>query len=138
MFNVLFADLMVSESSELPIALAITAVVVGLLLGYFLPGARRRDEPEATGEPLYTVVVHNDDFNTFDFVIGIFGNVFTYGWSYSLWLSLKVHHTGRAIVWRGTFADAEAKAAAIRAFGPDPHGRKGVQPLVVTVEPLTA
>ena len=142
MSSVLLAESFVAEPSEWLIALAVVAVVGGLLLGYFLPGAPSRAsdrEESASGnpdEPRYVVVLHNDDFNTFGFVVGVLGKVFAYGGGYGFWLALKVHCTGRTIIWTGALAAAEVKAEEVRAWGADPNGRKGVQPLVVTVEPL--
>ena len=135
-------DVFVSGSSEWLPALAVLAVVSGLLLGYFLGGVptrapeRQEFAPEDTGEPRYAVVLHNDDFNTFGFVIGVLGKVFGYGAPKGYWLALKIHCTGRAIIGLGTLEAAELKAEQVRSCGADPNGRKGVQPLVVSVEPL--
>jgi ATP-dependent Clp protease adapter protein ClpS len=143
MFDALLAESFVSEPNELLIALAVLAVAGGLLLGYFLAGApsrapeRQESASENPDEPQYAVVLHNDDFNSFGFVIGVLGKVFAYGGPYGFWLSLKVHCTGRSVIWTGALAAAEVKAEEVRAWGADPNGRKGVQPLVVSVEPLT-
>ena len=144
MFDATLADVFLSGSDEQPTALVVAflAVAGGLLLGYFLAGAITRPREsellarESSGEPLYAVVLHNDDFNTFGFVIGVLGKVFAFGAPYSFWLALKVHCSGRGVIWRDTFEAAELKAAAVRSFGPDPNGRRGVEALVVTVEPL--
>jgi len=142
MFDALLADGMPSWVSEWPAEFAVLAVVGGLLLGYFLGGVlarpRDREEPaqEATGEPLYAVVLHNDDFNTFGFVIGVLGKVFAYGSPKGFWLAFKVHCSGRGMVWSGTFEAAAQKAEQIRSYGPDPNGRHGVEALKVSVEPL--
>ena len=144
MLNALFADDILYVGTEWLVAFVVLAVVGGLLLGYSLGGPSRRSlerqesAPEDTGEPRYAVVLHNDDFNTFGFVIGVLGKVFAYGGAYGFWLALKVHCTGRRVVWSGTLEAAELKAEQIRSFGADPNGRKGVQPLVVSVEPLPA
>jgi ATP-dependent Clp protease adaptor protein ClpS len=144
MFDVLLADLIVSGSSEWPTGFAVAAVAGGLLLGYLLAGAltrprdRQESTQESTGEPLYAVVLHNDDFNTFGFVIGVLGNVFAYAAPKGFWLALKIHCTGRGVVWSGTLEAAQQKAAEIRSYGPDPNGRRGVAALKVSVEPLPA
>src|SRR5262245_50076592 len=142
MFDALLADGILSGSSEWPVAFAVLAVVGGLLAGYFLIGlfARPQDHEEAaqeaTEEPLYAVVLHNDDFNTFGFVIGVLGKVFAYGSPKGFWHAFKIHCSGRGVVWSGTFEAATQKAEQIRSYGPDPNGRSGVEPLKVTVEPV--
>lgn len=143
MFDVLLADVFVSESSEWLAAFVVIAVGGGLLLGRFLGGVlarapERQESAQDTGEPLYAVVLHNDDFNTFGFVIGVLGKVFAYGGAQGYWHALKVHCKGRSVVWTGTLEIAESRAEQIRSCGADPNGRKGVQPLVVTVEPLSS
>src|SRR4051794_22548854 len=103
MLNVLLADFSVSESNEHFIAFAVLAVAGGLLLGYFLGGLlawapQRQDlSQEEPGQPLYAVVLHNDDFNTFGFVIGVLGQVFAYGGLQGFRHALKVHCTGRGV-----------------------------------------
>jgi ATP-dependent Clp protease adaptor protein ClpS len=92
--------------------------------------------PEARRQPPYAVVLHNDDLNGFDFVIGVLRKVFNYGWMKAFWLTLKAHLTGQSIVWSGSLEVAELKAARVRSCGPDPKGKKGVTALTVTVEPL--
>ena len=144
MVDPLLADSILSGTNELQtlLAFAVLAMAGGLFLGYLLGGliARRGDQQdsvhEATGEPLYAVVLHNDDFNTFGFVIGVLGKVFAFGGPYSFWLALKVHCSGRGVIWRDRLAAAELKAQQIRSFGPDPNGRRGVEALKVSVQAL--
>jgi ATP-dependent Clp protease adaptor protein ClpS len=137
------AEVMASGSGEWIAAFAVLLVAGGLVLGYLLAGAFTRSprhsgfaEDESPGEPRYAVVLHNDDFNTFGFVIGVLGQVFAYGGLRGLWHALKVHCAGRGVIWSGTLAAAEIKADQVRSCGADPNGRAGVQPLRVTVEPL--
>src|SRR5262245_12249728 len=142
MFNAFLADIFVSATSESLVAFAVLAGAGGLLLGYLLAGllarAAERQEyaSENPGEPLYAVVLHNDDFNTFGFVIGVLGQVFAYGGPRGFWLAFKVHCTGRGVIWSGTREVAVSRAEQVRSCGADPNGRKGVQPLKVSVEPL--
>jgi ATP-dependent Clp protease adaptor protein ClpS len=103
-----------------------------------LPEVLPREETQTRPrrQPPCAVVLHNDDYNTFGFVIGVLCQVFGYGWWKSFRLAWKAHWSGRSIVWTGSLEVAEFKAEQIRSHGPDPKGRKGVQPLQVTVEPL--
>jgi ATP-dependent Clp protease adaptor protein ClpS len=142
MFNALLADFSVPGSVEQFVAFAVLAVAGGLILGYLLGGlfawAPERQElaPEDLGKPLYAVVLHNDDFNTFGFVIGVLGKVFAYGGLQGFRHAFKVHCSGRGVLWSGTLEVAELKADQVRSCGADPKGRTGVQPLKVSVEPL--
>jgi ATP-dependent Clp protease adaptor protein ClpS len=96
-----------------------------------------REEPRTRLQPPYAVVLHNDDLNGFDFVIGVLRKVFNYGRLRAYWLTFKVHCTGRGVIWSGTLEVAELKADQVRSCGPDPRAKaRGAEALKVTVEPL--
>jgi ATP-dependent Clp protease adaptor protein ClpS len=95
-----------------------------------------REETRPKTQPPYAVILHNDNLNTFPFVIGVLRKVFRYGFPKAYWLTLKVHLRGRGVIWSGTLELAELKAEQVRSCGPDPLGRPGTQPLKVSVEPL--
>jgi ATP-dependent Clp protease adaptor protein ClpS len=99
-----------------------------------------REKPDAVTrtrrQPPYAIILHNDNYNTFPFVIGVLRKVFRYGLPKAYWLTLKVHFRGRGVVWSGTLELAELKAEQVRSCGPDPLTRPRSQPLTVTVEPL--
>ena len=89
-------------------------------------------------QPPYGVIVHNDDYNGMDFVIGVFQKVFHYPTEKAITLMLEVHYKGRSLVWSGSREVAEFKADQIRSCGPDPDGKqKGATTLRVTIEPLS-
>jgi len=103
--------------------------------------ARRREEQQQRSKPKklppYAVVVLNDDHHTFDYVIETFRKVFGYSSAKCFLLALKIHTSGRAIVWSGQKEVAELKRDQIRSAGPDFHARKKVDfPLGVVLEPL--
>lgn len=88
-------------------------------------------------QPPYAVVLHNDDVNTFDFVIGVLMKVFRYKLTRAFWLTMQAHRRGKSIVWTGALEVAELKAEQVKSCGPDPTQRaRGALPLRVTVEPL--
>lgn len=106
-------------------------------------------EPESTAEtrpddrtrtrrqPPYAVVLHNDDINGFDFVIGVLGKVFRYPRPRAYLLTLTAHLKGRSVVWTGALEVAELKADQIRSCGPDPEQKaRGAEPLSVSIEAL--
>ena len=108
-----------------------------------LPGREARSK-SATSEkkstqrqPPYAVVLHNDDLNSFDFVVEVLRKVFHYDQLKSLRLTLQAHETGRSAVWSGSLEVAELKADQVRSCGPDPRMLSlGALPLRVTIEPL--
>ena len=59
------------------------------------------DEKKATELQLSQLLVFNDDFNTFDWVIQCFMEVCNHTFEQSEQLSLIVHYKGRAIVKTG-------------------------------------
>lgn len=95
-----------------------------------------REETQTRRQPPYAVVLHNDDFNSFGFVIEVLQKVFGYHFLKAFWLTVKVHFTKRGIIWSGTLEVAELKADQVRSCGPDPNGKPKALPLTVTVEPL--
>lgn len=100
------------------------------------PAEPRRD-PRSKRQPRYAVVLHNDDLNTFAFVILQLRKVFGYSLPHAGGLTLEAHVAGRAQVWVGMREHAELKAEQLVAQGPDPtRAALGAKPLRVTVEPL--
>lgn len=106
-----------------------------------LPSPKPEESPAEDArtqrQPLYAVVLHNDDINGFDYVVGVLRKVFHYGRVKAFRLTLQVHLTGRGIVWSGVREVAELKADQLRSCGPDPRMKaSGALRLRVSVEPL--
>jgi ATP-dependent Clp protease adaptor protein ClpS len=100
------------------------------------PRTAPREETRTRRQPAYAVILHNDDFNGFDYVVGVLRKVFNYGRLKAFWLTFAAHVGGRSAVWSGTLEVAELKADQIRSCGPDPAARSpGASPLRVSVEP---
>ena len=88
-------------------------------------------------QPPYAVVLHNDDLNTFEFVVGVLQKVFHYELPKAYKLTHEAHVRGRSIVWSGALEVAELKADQIRSCGADPlRAADGATKLRVTVESL--
>ena len=101
------------------------------------PTTKPREETRTRKQPPYAVVLHNDDVNSFEFVIGVLRKVFNYGRLKAFWLTLKVHCSGRGVIWSGTLEVAELKADQVRSCGPDPARKSSdAAALTVTVEAL--
>ena len=100
------------------------------------PATNPREQTQTKRQPPYAVILHNDDLNSFEFVIGVLRKVFNYGRLRAFWLTFKVHCAGRGVIWSGTLEVAELKAEQVRSCGPDPNGKRGALPLKVNVEAL--
>jgi ATP-dependent Clp protease adaptor protein ClpS len=101
------------------------------------PAPIPEEQTDTKRQPPYAVVLHNDDINGFDYVVGVLRKVFNYGGLKAFWLAMKAHVTGRSIVWTGSLEVAELKADQLRSCGPDPNRKQfGAPPLGVSVEPL--
>jgi ATP-dependent Clp protease adaptor protein ClpS len=88
-------------------------------------------------QPPYAVILHNDDFNTMQFVVAVLQKVFGYTLEKCVQLMLEAHETGRCVVWSGSLELAELKADQIVGCGADPDAANGkAEPLRVTVEPM--
>jgi ATP-dependent Clp protease adaptor protein ClpS len=95
--------------------------------------SRRKTKPKR--QPPYSVVLHNDDVNSFEYVVGVVRKVFHYGEPKAFQLTLAAHEQGRSILWSGALEVAELKADQIKSCGPDPEMKsRGALPLQVTIE----
>src|SRR5687768_5912138 len=87
------------------------------------PDVRTRQKPlertKRKRQPPYAVILHNDDVNTVDHVIGVLRKVFNYNRLKAIRLTVEAHKTGRSVVWSGSLEVAELKADQIRSCGPD-------------------
>lgn len=99
---------------------------------------KRRTTTKPTSQPLpvYKLILHNDDYNTFPFVIRILVQVVPCSTIKATWLALQAHCSGCSIIWTGCLELAELKADQIKTFGADPEAnQEKVHPLRVTIEP---
>ncbi len=99
------------------------------------PAPERATRPKK--QPPYAVIVENDDFHTFEYVIEALCKICGHSLEKAFLLAQEIHTSGRAIVWSGALEVAELKRDQIREFGPDHFPKKPVTfPLGVYVEPL--
>ena len=101
----------------------------------------RRPAPEPSTkpkkQPVYAVIVENDDYHTFDYVIEALSKICGYSQQKSFLLAYEIHSQGKAVVWSGALELAELKRDQIREFGPDQYASKPVTfPLGTYVEPM--
>ena len=105
--------------------------------------ARKRRPVDAPKEPRqmprYVVIVENDDFHSFPYVIDVLRTVCGHDRARAYRLTNQVHFRGQAAVWTGPLEHAELKRDQIRRFGPDHFASEPVTfPLGVRIEPLPA
>jgi len=101
------------------------------------PAADPRERTKPKRQPPYAVILHNDDLNGMDFVVGVLRKVFKFGRLHAVWLMLKAHFAGRVVVWTGSLEVAELKADQLRSCGADPAMKAhGATTLSVSIEPL--
>jgi len=91
-----------------------------------------RDDDDIRDEPLYQVVIHNDDVTTFDYVIRILEEIFELSEELAEHIAWTAHEKGLAIVIVRPRPEAErlVKVAHARA-------RLDGFPLTFTIEPVS-
>jgi len=88
-------------------------------------------------QPQYVVIVENDDYHTFDYVIEMLQKVCGHGLEEADRLAHEIDRSGRAVVWQGSMEVAELKRDQIRGYGPDVHARVPVTfPIGCYIEPM--
>jgi ATP-dependent Clp protease adaptor protein ClpS len=85
---------------------------------------RPRQQDSTKRQPPYNVVLLDDDYHTFEYVITMLQQLFGHPREKGFQMALEVHTTGRVIVLTTTKEHAELKRDQIHAFGPDPLSSK--------------
>ena len=106
-----------------------------------LVAERKRRSAEAPSEPKrlprYVVIVENDEFHSYPYVIDVLQKVCGHDRQRAYQLTNQVHFRGQAAVWIGPLEHAELKRDLIRDYGPDHFASEPVTfPLGVRIEPL--
>lgn len=90
-----------------------------------MPGLPKTVPEERTRRmPMYNVVLLDDDYHTFEYVIAMLQQLFGHPREKGYQMALEVHTTGRCIVLTTTKEHAELKRDQIHAFGADPLSSK--------------
>ena len=80
-------------------------------------------------------MILNDEEHTFDYVIELLTKLFGHPLATAEELTLRIHHTGRAIVLTTHREKAELKRDQVLAYGPDPRMSISKGPLGCYIEP---
>lgn len=83
-----------------------------------IPVAKPKAEEEKRTRrvPPYNVILENDDYHSFEFVVGVLRKALGYAEERCLQLTMLAHTSGRAVVWTGPKEVAELKLWQIRTF----------------------
>jgi ATP-dependent Clp protease adaptor protein ClpS len=97
---------------------------------------RAKPEEKTRKMPMYNVVLLDDDYHTFEYVITMLQQLFGYPREKGYQLALEVHTTGRVILLTTTKEHAELKRDQIHAFGGDPLcSKESVGSMTSIIEP---
>ena len=86
-------------------------------------------------QPLYVIVLHNDDDTSMHWVVQVLQKVFAYDETKCVHHMMEAHETGRSVIWTGTLELAELKADQVVGCGSEPGNTKSKEPIRVTIEP---
>jgi ATP-dependent Clp protease adaptor protein ClpS len=75
-----------------------------------------REETRARRVPPYNVVLDNDDYHSFEFVVNVLQQVLGCPMERAFQLTRQAHESGRSIIWTGTKEVAELKAEQVCTF----------------------
>lgn len=96
-----------------------------------------REKSATRKQPPYAVIVENDDFHTFEYVIEALAKVCGHSRQKGFLLAVEIDSRGKALVWSGTRELAELKCEQLRGLGPDYFAPNPVTfPLGVYIEAL--
>jgi ATP-dependent Clp protease adaptor protein ClpS len=99
------------------------------------PKARTSTETATRREPPYNVIILNDDFHTFEYVIELLVKLFRHSVSTAEELAHTIDKSGRAVVYTTHKEKAELKCEQVRSYGADPSARVEIGPLGCYIEP---
>jgi ATP-dependent Clp protease adaptor protein ClpS len=77
---------------------------------------RERERTQTRQLPPYNVILENDDYHSFEFVVEVLQKALGCNEQRALLLTHEAHTRGRAVVWTGSREVAELKAEQICSF----------------------
>lgn len=96
------------------------------------PKQHRRERKQ----PRYNVVLLDDDFHTYEYVIRMLVALFGYGVEKAYLAACEVDESGRVILLTTTREHAELKQEQVHAFGPDPLLARSEGSMSAILEPV--
>jgi ATP-dependent Clp protease adaptor protein ClpS len=77
---------------------------------------KTREETRTRRLPPYNVILENDDYHSFEFVVDVLRKVLGCPLERALQLTFQAHTTGAAVIWTGPKEVAELKAEQVHTF----------------------
>jgi ATP-dependent Clp protease adaptor protein ClpS len=96
---------------------------------------KQRESTRTRRLPPYNVILENDDYHSFPFVMEVLRKVLGCSEERAYQLTHQAHNSGRSIVWTGPKEVAELKAEQIRTFHEVGGDGSDFGPLGCTIEP---
>src|SRR5271170_5609893 len=75
-----------------------------------------REKTSTRRVPPFHVILENDPFHSFEFVVDTISQALGYSTQRSYQLTLQAHHGGQSVVWTGSREVAELKVEQIQTF----------------------
>lgn len=101
-----------------------------------LPEVEEREEVKRKRQPLYNVILHDDNEHTYDYVIRMLESIFCVTQERAYQLACEVDTSGRVILLTTTREHAELKQEQIHAHGADPLIPRCQGSMTSTIEPV--
>lgn len=96
---------------------------------------KEREEQRTRRFPPYHVILKNDDFHSFEFVVNVLRKSLGYAEEKAFVLTHEAHQSGRAVVWTGPKEVAEFRLEQIQTFHETRDDGAKLGPLDCELEP---
>lgn len=96
---------------------------------------KSREDTRTRRLPPYNVVLENDDYHSFEFVVDVLRKVLACTEERAFLLTRQAHTSGRAIIWTGPKEVAELKLEQVHSFHETHADGRKFGPLGCTIEP---
>jgi len=90
--------------------------IVNSLLGDTKEKEDVKDELSLDEPPMYKVILHNDDYTTFDFVIRVLQTIFHKSFEEAQKITLDIHNKGKGVCGIYTFEIAQTKVYQVKTL----------------------
>jgi ATP-dependent Clp protease adaptor protein ClpS len=101
------------------------------------PGTHVTHEVEPGYEPMYHLILLDDDHHTYEYVILMLGKIFGYSKEKSFAIACIVDAHGQAILMTGSHDEVRTKQEQVHAFGADPRMEASKGSMSAIIEPAS-
>lgn len=105
------------------------------------PAPARRARPDSSSapqlEPMFNVVLLDDDEHTYDYVVEMLCCLFGHAFETAYLMACEVDRSGRVVVFTGDRREASDRRDAIHNFGADPLLPGSSGSMGAEIEPVT-